>query len=101
MKTKRFIVSVIILTMLFITCSKALASSYAAVTSLEAPQNLRVEVQTYEDGTPYFNLIWTNPQSIKDLFKAAKEKAAFWATRASAICSAAIVETVGTVLITN
>ena len=30
-----------------------------------------MENQTDEDGTPYLNLIWANPQSIQDLFAAA------------------------------
>ena len=74
MKTKIFafiIASVMAFTMLSITCLDVLASSYPVITSLEAPQNLRVENQTDEDGTPYLNLIWANPQSIQDLFAAA------------------------------
>lgn len=34
--------------------------------NFEAPQNVTVEVKTYEDGKPYFWIKWANPQSIID-----------------------------------
>lgn len=37
--------------------------------SLEAPQNVTVEVKEYEDGKPYFEIKWTNPRSISDLVR--------------------------------
>lgn len=37
------------------------------VSSLEAPQNVSVELKQYEDGRPYFLVKWSNPKSISDL----------------------------------
>lgn len=47
------------------------SSTYAATTpsgiTLEAPQILCVNVQSYSDGTPYFQLKWSNPQSAEQI----------------------------------
>ena len=64
MKTKIFtliISSVMVLTMLSIPGMSAFVESSPAVGSLDAPQDIRVEVKKWEDGRPYFELKWTNP----------------------------------------
>lgn len=47
--------------MLTLMCTGALAAS------LDAPKNVTVELAQQQDGTPYFQLKWTNPQSILDM----------------------------------
>ena len=71
MKTKFFtiiIAGVIIFTMLFIPGMSAFAELLPTGDSFEAaPQNLTAELKEWEDGRPYFELKWTNPQSIWEL----------------------------------
>lgn len=70
MKTKIFtfiIAGVMVFTMMSIPGMSAFAESFPTGDSLEAPQNLTVEVKEQEDGKPYFELKWANPQSVKEL----------------------------------
>lgn len=67
MKTKFFtliIASLMVLTMLSIPGLSAFADSPPTISSLEAPQNVTVELKQYTDGRPYFEVKWTNPASI-------------------------------------
>lgn len=70
MKTKIFtfiIASVMVLTMLFIPGMSAFADSPPTIGSLDAPQNVKVEIKEWEDGRPYFEVKWTNPASILEV----------------------------------
>jgi len=58
-------VSLMALSMLLMRNTAALATNEPPA-NLEAPQNVTVEVKTYEDGKPYFWVKWTNPQSTID-----------------------------------
>jgi len=39
------------------------------VANLETPKNVTIEIRKREDGKPYFEIKWTNPQAILDLVK--------------------------------
>ncbi len=44
-------------------------ASSTAVTKLDAPQSLKVEVKKKSDGKPYFSLDWTIPESVEEANK--------------------------------
>jgi len=67
---KRIVAMVLCLVML--AASMAFAESYN-VESIEAPQNLTVEIKNEEDGIPYFQLNMQVPASVKALFEATPE----------------------------
>lgn len=71
---RKSIAFIIIAAMMFTMMGSlaAFAAELPTVDSLDAPQNVKVEVKAYEDGRPYFEVKWTNPQSIRDLYEVAE-----------------------------
>ncbi|HHV75519.1 MAG TPA: hypothetical protein GXX41_12975 [Thermoanaerobacterium sp.] len=51
----------------------AFADDRPVITTLEAPQIIAVNVKTHVNGSPYFEIKWKNPQSIKELFAVVDE----------------------------
>ncbi|NLM07970.1 MAG: hypothetical protein GX215_03435 [Clostridiales Family XIII bacterium] len=64
MKKRLIALTVMVTLILSIAGSAAFAADLPTGDSLEAPQNLTVELKKWQDGRPYFALKWTNPQSI-------------------------------------
>lgn len=62
-----------IVLMLTLILTLAVAGVAGAQVVLEAPQNLAAQLVTHEDGRPCFELRWTNPQSIEALLESSAE----------------------------
>jgi len=65
------IIAVIMFTMM--GSLSAFADDRPVITTLEAPQIIAVNVKTHVNGSPYFEIKWKNPQSIKELFAVVDE----------------------------
>lgn len=68
MKSK-FILLFLMFLLIFSSIPAAAAIDPKVPPVLNEPQNLSVEVKQYEDGKPYFELKWTNPDSILELVR--------------------------------
>ncbi|HHV99508.1 MAG TPA: S-layer homology domain-containing protein [Clostridiaceae bacterium] len=65
-------IAAIVLFLIMVVTSMAYAES-STVKTVEAPQNLTVEIKEEEDGYPYFQLDMQVPESVKALHEAAQE----------------------------
>jgi len=70
MMIKRIVTMALCLIML---AASMVYAEAADVETIEAPQNLTVEIKTEEDGYPYFHLNMQVPASVKALYEAASE----------------------------